>query len=569
MPQTAAVIGNYTGVTNKTTTTWWQVLEMAQQADLKVLFTDNILLFLSSNRGNSYGAYYNHNGAQCDMNEAAPVGSKMWNQVKGQLKLYYTHPAFYGVLLKDEVGSGILNQGYYGFVYKTIVAVNEVLKEECKNDLAAIGQEGKNVYIHGNLVGPGGWSKYGGYSSSSGTYTWHYAEEYGVFPELTVAEYCELSGMPNSSAYTVDANGYSTDPATFTSTSTLSTECPFYYALNTWMNTTLSPNECQRRQEARLKIMKARYQKYCELYLEKTGAPYVAPDLYPLYSEGPMDSSLGALEAAAIAAAKYDAYLMVVSQTMSYVPSNSDSDRILDDESVRWLNNTLLSYGVKNISYFTYYVHGDDGSGYFLDESSPMYLTGQRAPLWYSMQKIFAENQAFAPTYMQFELYKTHTYYDKLSVYNNMHVVVNSDQTIVRYDENGNALTVKESALASWTVDKEAAYVNELYDYENGYFMYAVMNVVDAQTQTFDSYQTATLTFAYGYTHAVVWRNGVKTLVKLDANNSITVENAPGEAVYIIPYVASASEGYIQDVVNKDNGVYFPGDPNAGDVWNA
>ena len=98
--------------------------------------------------------------------------------------------------------------------------------------------------------------------------------------------------------------------------------------------------------------------------------------------------------------------------------------------------------------------------------------------------------------------------------------------------------------------------------------MYAIMNMTDGKyASDFAAYQTTTLTFSDAYTHAILWRNGEKKLVALDENHCLEIENAAGEAVYVIPYVINLDNGLFTDPDQEDNALWFPGNENAGDTW--
>ena len=72
--------------------------------------------------------------------------------------------------------------------------------------------------------------------------------------------------------------------------------------------------------------------------------------------------------------------------------------------------------------------------------------------------------------------------------------------------------------------------------------MYAIMNMTDGKyASDCAAYQTTTLTFKNTYTHVILWRNGEKKLVSLDENHCLEVENAAGEAVYVIPYAVKTA----------------------------
>ena len=66
--------------------------------------------------------------------------------------------------------------------------------------------------------------------------------------------------------------------------------------------------------------------------------------------------------------------------------------------------------------------------------------------------------------------------------------------------------------------------------------MYAVQNIVDTTYKGSKYFQTTTLSFdEKEYDFALVYRNGESTIQKLE-KGVILVKNAPGEAVFVIPY---------------------------------
>lgn len=553
------------------------VLEVAEEVGLKVILTDNQLLYASRGESAMSDAMYT---SELDANGAGVQGSALYNFVKQQLLSYGNYPAFYGVLLADEPRAWLFDKnavapdgikaGSYALIYRTIVKVAADLKAVWdnaadKNALIASGKAylDKEIYIHGNLIGATTYSAYSNHVSSA----------LAGYPELTRERYCEILGLSlatdtyasiggraNGSENHPYPDGLDTEEERNTTLANL-TDTQFYQAIENYITIIGSTggHENDKRWDVQMQIVRERFAKYCELYIVSTGAKYIAPDFYPLYSEGPMGNYIMAVQTAAEVAAKYGVDLYVVTQTQSYVPGSSTSTRILSDADVRWLNNTLMSFGVKNMIYFTYHQHGDDTSGFFHDGSSFMYVTGEKTPLWYNMQKLMAENQAFASTYQSFTLNATKTYYNKLGLYDNDHLAVAHD---VVYDENlfdnsvGNAVGV-DFAVAGVETNGEATIVSEFVD-AKGKYMYSVMNVIDSQWTDVDTYQSVTLTFDVAYTHVVLWRNGVKQLVALDENNSITVENGAGEVVFMIPYQYEEYPGYMFDENQEDNGIFFP-----------
>jgi hypothetical protein len=77
--------------------------------------------------------------------------------------------------------------------------------------------------------------------------------------------------------------------------------------------------------------------------------------------------------------------------------------------------------------------------------------------------------------------------------------------------------------------------INELYDAENGRYMYMAMNIVDPEYKGSPVYQTITLEFAPEFKYALVYKDGEQTLHKLK-NGKLSVKGAPGDASFVIPF---------------------------------
>lgn len=86
-----------------------------------------------------------------------------------------------------------------------------------------------------------------------------------------------------------------------------------------------------------------------------------------------------------------------------------------------------------------------------------------------------------------------------------------------------------------------------------------VQNITDSRAQTAGTLQTVKLTFNENYEYAEVWKNGEKSIVKLE-NNTFIVKQNSGEAVYVIPFNADDSndDSFAFDFATGDNGAWFP-----------
>ncbi|MBQ8685726.1 MAG: hypothetical protein IJ514_06125 [Clostridia bacterium] len=272
-----------------------------------------------------------------------------------------------------------------------------------------------------------------------------------------------------------------------------------------------------------------RYGDYLKAYIENTGADYIMWDSYPLEGDGVRAQYIRSMQVTADVCRDTGVKFANTTQTDCEVSGVSESviyKRKVTEEGARWLNNMLLGFGVKEIVYYTYFNKGNeyDGKGgtNYPDGTSFITHYGQKTDLYYFMQQIIAEDQKFAPVIMNFDYVTSNVYSVSPSTYSTEHV---------RMAQRGNAFQkVKEISI-----NKECALATELYDKANDRYMYMVQNVVDPKYQGAKAYQTATVEFKDGYTHALVYRNGEPTTVKLDGGK-LEVKQHAGEAVFVIPY---------------------------------
>ncbi len=278
-------------------------------------------------------------------------------------------------------------------------------------------------------------------------------------------------------------------------------------------------------------IIAAKFEKYLTMFLDATGADYFMYDQYPFkdYSMGKniaiyREYILG-LQVAAKLAAERGVKFYMVTQTMRMVENlgteNELVGRFMDEQDARWLNNTLLGFGVKEIAYFTYWTkQGNTTSTYFYDNGSFVNRDGTLTDLYYIMQEIMAEDQLLAPTILNYE-YSTSNLYTAAGY---------SAPTYVTHAQEGEAFKKVQSV----STDREVALVTELYDDEKDLYMYMVMNATDPDGTT--KTQTVTVDFADEYTHAVLFVNGERSVVELGANGVYTFTHVAGDATYVIPY---------------------------------
>ena len=269
-------------------------------------------------------------------------------------------------------------------------------------------------------------------------------------------------------------------------------------------------------------LMIAAYDAYLRLFMDETGAEYLQFDHYPLYSaEKVMEIYFVGLQIAAQVAKDYGVDFYFVTQTFN-MTDGATVRRTLSEADMYWLNNMLLGFGIKQISYFTYFTKADNNAEHFKDGQSFLTWEGEKTDIYYWMQKIMEEEQKFAPTILNFDYVTSQAYRSQNTVFGFAHVMYKLD-------------TPAFAKVTNVDVNKEVAIVTELYDDEKGNYMYMFQNVVDPMKKGSKAFQTITATFAKEYKYAAVYVKGERTLVALD-NGTLTMKHKPGEATYVIPY---------------------------------
>lgn len=269
-------------------------------------------------------------------------------------------------------------------------------------------------------------------------------------------------------------------------------------------------------------LMIESYRAYLKLFMDATGAKYLQFDHYPLYdAEKVLDIYLVGVQIAAEVAKEYGVEFYFVTQTFN-MTDGSTVRRSLSEADLYWLNNMLLGFGIKQISYFTYFTKADNNAEHFKDGQSFLTWEGEKTDIYYWMQKIMKEEQKFAPTILNFDYVTSKVFSVDAPTFNSGHVMTTLD-------------TPDFSKVTSVTVNKEIALVTELYDDEKQNYMYMVQNVVDPMNKGSKVFQTATITFDKAYKYAAVYVKGERANVKLD-KGTLTLKQKPGEATYVIPY---------------------------------
>ena len=268
-----------------------------------------------------------------------------------------------------------------------------------------------------------------------------------------------------------------------------------------------------------------RYQAYINGFLDSMQPTAVQYDDYPLRAGGLSETYIPCLEFVAGVARDRGIEFHMVTQSFEMSSEGQRSMRKLTESGAKWLNNMLLGFGVSEISYFTYFTRTEnktDGESFY-DNGSFVNLYGKPTNIYYFMKDIMADNQAFAPTVLQFEYVKSGIFTQLPLNYSAPHIR-NMEQNVQTYTK-----------LKSISVNKECAMINELYDKANGRYMYMAMNLIDPDQKGSKAYQTITLELDGDYNFALVYKNGERSIYRLK-DGKLDVKGAPGDASFVIPF---------------------------------
>ena len=122
----------------------------------------------------------------------------------------------------------------------------------------------------------------------------------------------------------------------------------------------------------------ARYQKYIEDYMDSMNPSAIQYDDYPLRDGYISQTYIPCLEYVAGVARDRGINFHMVTQTFGMVTNGSNNMRKLTENGAKWLNNMLLGFGVREISYFTYFTRTENKTNgeSFLDNDSFVTLYG-------------------------------------------------------------------------------------------------------------------------------------------------------------------------------------------------
>ncbi len=278
-------------------------------------------------------------------------------------------------------------------------------------------------------------------------------------------------------------------------------------------------------------IRHARYKKYLLAFVDSCGMDYVMFDQYPMASDNIYKTYIAGLQVAAEICKERNLKLYVVTQTFQM-----NGLRQIDEAEAYWLNNMLVGFGVKQIAYYTYWTKPNQNNGEgIVDGSSFIDNYGNQTALYGIMQQIMSENQAFAPTVLEFD-------YSTSQVLTGKHVCANSLLSDGHNNHLYDVLSGNSFAkLQNVSVAHDIALVTELKNAKTGAYMYMVQNASDPDCNCLDlscmkrygQPQTVTLTFDASVTKVTVYEKGVARTVEI-TDGTLTLQNMPGYAQYVV-----------------------------------
>lgn len=399
------------------------------------------------------------------------------------LETYIDHPGFYGVMLCDEPGYASIKA--YGQVYRAIKRVAQNVYH-------------RDIFVQHNLLPM---RAYG-----SGAYNL----------------------MPLLEWFEKDESEYSISKKDF-----------YDLVGGVWADEVVTPQEQLAKileeelvahGNNRPAVTAAKYEKYVEGFALSMGSDYIQFDDYPLRgtedSPSVMSIYIREMQVVANVAKKLGINYYMVTQSFATTENDVAVHRVCSQEDCYWLNNTLLAFGVSQISYYTYWAKSSNATSHFnLNEGAFVTRNGEKTDIYYYYQQIMAENQKFAPVKLNFK-------YQGSRVYNQLPLNFNADYLSPTWVDN----TYVFQELKDISVNKESVLITESYDSENQKYMYCVQNIVDAVYKGSLTFQTTTLTFdSAKYKYVAIYRNGERTLQALD-NGKVIIKNAAGQAAFVIPY---------------------------------
>lgn len=272
---------------------------------------------------------------------------------------------------------------------------------------------------------------------------------------------------------------------------------------------------------------KKAYKKYLQLFYSEVGAPIIQYDDYPIHERGDFaekEAESYILEYHLINAQIVAEFCKENGVQFSKVfqacggGTSSKLWRKCTQADMYWQMNIGMAMGIKGYSYWSYYPVVNQGGEHYDETASMLNRKGEPNELYYIVQKINNELQAFAPVLGKFQ-------YQGLKLYTKGEIPGDSD--FVKHVENDGVI---EGVNGVELGEAGVVLATELYSesvVQKGYWF---VNVTDP---AMNASQTVTVAFD-GVDEIAVYKNGVSVKVAL-TNGLAVFELGCGEGVFVLP----------------------------------
>ena len=252
------------------------------------------------------------------------------------------------------------------------------------------------------------------------------------------------------------------------------------------------------------------YKTYIRTFLEETGDNYVGYDDYPIREDGILSSYFRCMQVAVSEAIEQDADVFLSIQ------SNAQTGylKLPDESELRFQTSAAMTFGIKNILYFTYWMFPNRASEKFT--GAIMDDKGEKM-IYDEVQRVNQDVQEMAKVLLHFDYEKAYITYNKESS-----LVAPLYFGAVESSELDNVKDVQVT---------EATIVTQLHDEKKDITGYVVMNASEPDKKVIDQ---VSVKFD-GFKFATIYRRGVPETIGLaDGILELTIEC--GDCVFVIPH---------------------------------